>query len=196
MKESIRIIQSEHRSISAVLHGLKELTRMARDPALVPDWRAFRAMIRYIDEYPERFHHPKEDRYLFARVAARSLAGRELVRKLEAEHKEGARLVRELERALVLYEDRWPEGWEAFSQRVEAYARFHWDHMRTEEHDLLPLAEQHLTAEDWAYVDDGFAGSVDPVSDMQERNFRELFTRLVNLAPAPVGLGEPWKKAV
>jgi hemerythrin-like domain-containing protein len=196
MKESLRIIQSEHRSISAVLHGLKELVRLAKEPGVQPDFRAFRAMIRYIDEYPERFHHPKEDRYLFARVAARCLPGRELVRKLEAEHKEGARLVRELERALVFYEDRWPEGWEAFSRRVEEYARFHWDHMRTEERELLPLAEQYLTAEDWAVVDAGFAGSVDPVADMQERNFRELFTRLVNLAPAPVGLGEPWKKAV
>jgi hemerythrin-like domain-containing protein len=195
MKESIRIIESEHRSLSAVLHALKELTRMARDGALRPDFRAFRAMLRYIDEYPERFHHPKEDRYLFARLAKRCLAGRELVRKLEAEHREGARLVRELERALMLYEERWPEGWDEFAGLVDAYCRFEWDHMRTEEKQLLPLAELHLTAEDWEHVDAGFGGHLDPIAGMEERNFRELFTRLVNLAPAPVGLGEPWRKA-
>jgi hemerythrin-like domain-containing protein len=195
MKEAIRIIESEHRSLSAVLHALKELTRLAQDGRLRPDFRGFRAMIRYIDEFPERFHHPKEDRYLFERVAARSVHGRELVRKLEAEHVRGAQLVRELERAMLLYEDRWPEGWSELSARVEEYARFHWDHMRTEEKELIPLAERTLVPEDWAIVDDGFAGNLDPIAGMQEKNFRELFTRLVNLAPAPVGLGEPWKQA-
>ena len=195
MKEAIGIIQSEHRSISAVLHGLKELTRLAQDGDLKPDFRAFRAMLRYIDEYPERFHHPKEDRFLFGPLYNAVPDSRILIERLEGEHRMGARLVRELERALVLYEDSWPEGWDEFSARVEEYARFHWDHMRTEEQDLLPLAEAHFTAEDWARADAGFAGHDDPIAGMRERNFHELFTRLVNLAPAPVGLGEPWKKA-
>jgi hemerythrin-like domain-containing protein len=194
MKESIRIIQDEHRSMSAVLHGLKELTRMARDTKVKPDWRAFRAMIRYIDEYPERFHHPKEDRYLFSVLGRRAPAARCLLDRLEKEHEHSKKLVRELERALVLFEDRWPEGWDDFSARVADYCRFHWDHMRLEEKELLPLAELHLSAADWKDVDDGFAGNLDPIAGMQERNFRELFTRLVNLAPAPVGLGEPWEK--
>jgi hypothetical protein len=30
---------------------------------------------------------------------------------------------------------------------------------------------------------------------MRERDFDQLFTRIANLAPAPVGLGEPWKKS-
>jgi hemerythrin-like domain-containing protein len=195
MKESIRIIQLEHRSISAVLQGLKELVRMARDPVVRPDFRAFRAMLRYIDEYPERFHHPKEDRYLFAALLRKAPAAEPLIRRLESEHREGARLVRELERALMLFEERWPEGWDELSATVEAYCRFHWDHMRTEEKDLLPLAELHFAAGDWAFVDAGFAGHLDPIAGMEERNFRDLFTRLVNLAPAPVGLGEPWKRS-
>jgi len=194
MKESIRIIQSEHRSISSVLLGLKELTRMAADPAATPDWRPFRAMIRYIDEFPERFHHPKEDRYLFAVLRKKSSFSHFLIDRLEKEHLRSRALVRELERALVLLEDRWPQGLAEFSARVDEYCRFHWDHMRTEEKELLPLAEKQLTAEDWARVDAGFAGNVDPLQGLQERNFRELFTRLVNLAPAPVGLGEPWKR--
>ena len=194
MKESIRIIQSEHRSLSAVLVGLKELVRMAADPGRDPDFRAFRAMVRYIDEFPERFHHPKEDRYLFSKVAARSLAGRELVRKLEKEHERSAQLVRELERALVLLEDRWPQGLSEFSARVDEYCQFQWDHMGTEERELIPLAELSLKPEDRREIDAGFAGNLDPLEGLQERNFRELFTRLVGIAPAPVGLGDPWKR--
>lgn len=194
MKESIHIIQSEHRSLSAVLVGLKELVRMAADPSREPDFRAFRAMVRYIDEFPERFHHPKEDRYLFAVLRKKNSFAHFLIDRLEKEHQRSKELVRELERALVLLEDRWPQGLAEFSACVDEYCRFQWDHMHTEEKELLPLAEKQLTAEDWAYVDAGFAGNVDPLQGLQERNFRELFTRLVGIAPAPVGLGEPWKR--
>ena len=195
MKESIRTIHDEHRSMSAVLHALKHLTRIARDPAVQPDFRVFRAMLRYIDEYPERLHHPKEDEYLFARLAAVRPQARPLIERLESEHREGARLIRELERALLFFEDAGAGGWSNFSDLVEQYARFHWDHMRLEEDELIPLAERNFTPADWKVVDEGFAANANPIAQLKEHDFEALFTRLVNLAPAPVGLGEPWGKA-
>jgi hemerythrin-like domain-containing protein len=195
MKESIGIIQDEHRSISSVLQALKHLTRIAQDATIKPEFKAFRAMIRYIDEYPERLHHPKEDQFLFARLAARCPEARPLIERLESEHKEGARLIRELERALLFVEDSSPDGWTDFADMVEQYAQFHWDHMRLEEKELLPLAERHFTPQDWKVVDEGFSSNTDPIAQVKEKDFEALFSRLVNLAPAPVGLGEPWKKA-
>ena len=195
MHKSITILHNEHRSISAVVHGLKELARLAQDAKVKPDFRVFRAMLRYIDEYPERLHHPKEDRYLFAKLLERAPQTRPLVGRLTSEHEAGARLVRELERSVVFFEEGWPAGAREFQQTVEEYARFHWDHMRIEEKELIPLAEQHLTAEDWKWVDDAFAGNIDPIADLGEKDFEKLFSRIVSLAPAPVGLGEPWKKA-
>ena len=194
MKESIRIIHDEHRSISAVLHALKHLTRLARDSNVKPDFKVFRAILRYIDQYPERLHHPKEDAFLFARLAAVAPGTKALVERLESEHREGARLIRELERALLFFEETWPDGWSAFADLVEQYAAFHWDHMRVEETQLLPLLERHFSPADWKAADDGFAGNHDPIAQMKERDFQEMFTRLVNLAPAPVGLGDPWKR--
>jgi hemerythrin-like domain-containing protein len=194
MHKSITILHNEHRSISAVLHGLKELARLALDPKVKPDFRVFRAMLRYIDEYPERLHHPKEDKYLFARLLARAPQTLPLIRRLTSEHEEGARLVRELERSLLFFEDRWPARSREFQQAVEEYAQFHWDHMRLEEKELLPLAERHLTAKDWQWIDDAFAANRDPIADAREQDFEWLFSRIVDLAPAPVGLGEPWKK--
>lgn len=194
MHKSITILHSEHRSLSAVLHGLKELARVAQDAKLRPDFQVFRAMLRYVDEYPERLHHPKEDKYLFARLLARAPQTLPLIRRLTAEHEEGARLIRELERSLMFFEEGWPAGAREFQSAVEGYARFHWDHMRVEEKELLPLAEQHLTAEDWEWVDDAFAGNQDPIAGLREQDFERLFSRIVSLAPAPIGLGEPWKK--
>lgn len=194
MKEAIQILKSEHRSISAVLHGLKELARMAQSATVRPSFQVLRSMIRYIDEYPERLHHPKEDEFLFARLLERAPEAKLLIEELQAEHEEGARLVRELERALVFFEEGWPAGGREFQRAVDAYAEFHWQHMRKEEQQVLPLAESKLTAEDWKAIDGAFTANRDPISGTSERDFEQLFTRIVNLAPEPVGLGESWRR--
>ncbi len=195
MTDAISILKSEHRSISALLHGLKQLARMAQDTSARPRFQVLRSMLRYIDEYPERLHHPKEDKHLFARLARRVPEARELIEELKAEHLVGNRLVRELERALLFFEDAAPAGAREFLDAVNAYAEFHWQHMRKEEHALLPLAEQHLSAEDWAAIEAAFAANDDPLAGAAERGFQQLFQRIAEIAPAPVGLGERWRGA-
>lgn len=180
MRPALTIIRDEHRTISAVLHALKDLARAALEPGARPAFPALRAMIRYIDEFPEKLHHPKEDRHLFNRLEVRSAEARPLIATLRAEHEEGARLVRELERSLVFFEDGAPEGPGKFLEAVNAYADFHWKHMHKEETELLPLAEGCFTEGDWLEIDAAFQDNPD---------FDEQFTRIVNLAPEPVGLG-------
>ena len=193
MKDAISILKSEHRSISAVLHGLKELARMAQDATVRPRFQVLRSMLRYIDEYPERLHHPKEDEHLFARVAAHAPQARKLIDELKKEHEQGAGLIRELERALLFFEEGWPAGGREFQQAVDAFAEFHWQHMRKEELELLPIAERALTAGDWRAIERAFATNLDPIAELQERDYERLFSRIANLAPAPVGLGEAWR---
>ena len=187
--KAISILKNEHRSISAVLHGLKELARLAQEATVRPRFQVLRSMLRYIDEYPERLHHPKEDRYLFARVLKRAAEARPLVAELQAEHEEGARLIRELERALLFFEEGWPAGARAFRDAADGYAEFHWQHMHKEEQVLLPLAERVLTPADWKAIDRAFAANNDPAA----AGYQKLFSRIANLAPAPVGLGEAWR---
>lgn len=195
MNDAVRIIRDEHRSISAVLSGLQALARLAQDPAVRPDFEALRAMIYYIDAFPERMHHPKEDRYLFARLLARDPGARTLVEKLQAEHVAGADLVRELERSLLKFEELWPKGAADFAAAVERYAGFHWEHMRREEHELLLLAERALTDADWREIETAFSGNLDPIADLRDAEFGRLFQRIVSLAPEPIGLGARWKRS-
>ena len=196
MHQAIRIIHDEHRSISAVLSGLKSLAQMAQDSRLRPEFEVFRAMIYYIDAFPERMHHPKEDEHLFARLLQRKPDARALVEGLKAEHALGGQLVRDLEQALLEFEETWPQGAEKFAAAVENYSQFHWLHMGKEENELMPLARKALTAEDWAAIETAFAGNQDPIADLREKDFDKLYQRIVNLAPVPVGLGDRWKKAV
>ena len=191
---ALRKILDEHRAISAVLAGLRELARIAMDPQVRPEFPVFNAMIHYIDTFPERLHHPKEEQFLFAPLLARDREAAALVGTLSAQHEQGGRLIRELHRALLEFEISWPERAGQFREAVERYAEFHWDHMRREERELLPLAERHLQADDWRRLDEAFAANEDPLAAVPEDDFARLFTRIANLAPPPVGLGEPWKK--
>ena len=61
--------------------------------------------------------------------------------------------------------------------------------MRLEENDLLPLAERHLTDEDWDAIDAAFLGHADPLFGAEQGDeYRDLFRRLVTLAPPPIGV--------
>ena len=195
MNEATRIVRNEHRSISSVLHGLQELARTAQNPQVRPDFSVLRAMIYYIDAFPERLHHPKEDDVLFPRIVLRAPDAAALVQELRDEHVKGAVLIRNLERALIAFEIAWPFGAERFDDAVRAYSNFHWEHMRKEERVLLPIAEAALTEEDWKIVATAFERNDDPIADLREKDFTDLFSRIVAIAPAPVGLGKPWKRA-
>ena len=62
--------------------------------------------------------------------------------------------------------------------------------MREEEDLILPLAEQTLTASDWAEIDAAFSGHADPlIGEQLQRNYEALFSRIVALAPPPIGVG-------
>ncbi|MCB1713731.1 MAG: hemerythrin domain-containing protein, partial [Candidatus Competibacteraceae bacterium] len=70
------------------------------------------------------------------------------------------------------------------------YAGFQWAHMNKEEDVILPLAEKALLPSDWAEIDAAFSSNADPMVGVStQREFRELFRRVVNLMPAPMGLG-------
>lgn len=188
--EAIRIIHDEHRSLAAVLHGMLYLVRDIRLRAISPRFELFGAMIYYIDAFPERFHHPKEDAYLFKFLKMRCPDATPLIDQLEMEHRAGAEKVRTLEQALGRYQQGGAREFPAFAEAVQAYAAFHWDHMRAEEDKLLPLARIHLTADDWKEIDAVFVGNTDPLFGAEAgAEYDALFRRIVNLAPPPIGVG-------
>lgn len=192
--QAVRSIKDEHRTISAVLHGLRYLAQQSLDAKVLPDFDVFRAMIYYIDEFPERLHHPKEEKLLFARLVERLPAAAPLVGELHEEHLAGARLIRDLEHQLAYFQENFPGGATSFKAAVDAYADFHWNHMRKEEGKVLPLAAEHLQSGDWEAINAGFSANKDPVAGVPEKEFELLFSRIASIAPDPIGFGKRWKK--
>ena len=91
---------------------------------------------------------------------------------------------------MVHYQQGGAPEFPAFLTAVESYATFHWSHMKTEENEVLPLAEKHPTASDWDAIDAAFLGHTDPLLGVDaSAKYDALFSRIVNTAPPPIGVG-------
>lgn len=184
------IIHEEHAAVAAVLHSL--LAMVQRGPDHEPErfFDVLRAMLFYIDEFPEQRHHPKESNLLFPKIARACPDLMAVIQRLEKDHMAGEGKVRELQHLLL--------GWEligesrrgAFELQAREYVKFYLNHMRTEETQIMPAAESHLSPADWAELDAAFVADRDPLAGgVRDRHFDRLFTRIVLTAPAPIGVG-------
>ena len=187
---SLTIIRDEHQALAAMLRSLPMLLAQARRENKLPDFSVVRAMLFYIDEFPERLHHTKETQLLFPKVRARMPELAATLDRLDADHGQGERAVRELEHLLLAYEVMGESRREAFEQAVERYIASYLNHMAVEETEILPAAQAHLTPEDWVELDAAFAANKDPLAGHEpDDGYRPLFRKILNSAPAPIGLG-------
>lgn len=186
---AIGVIVKEH-ALPAVVHGMLYVVHGVRDRGDAPDFTLLGAMIGYIDMFPERLHHPKENDYLFRLLRARCPAASPLIDRLINNHRVGAETIRALGQALIRYEHRGDAEFSEFPTAVEMCADFERQRMRIEETELIPLAVRHLAAADWEEVDAAFLGTSDPLLGAQVGSrYDALFSCIVNLAPLPIGSG-------
>ena len=187
---TLRIIREEHAALSAMLRSILLLLAQHRRNASLPDFAALRAMLFYVDEFPEQRHHRLESDLLFPKLRARTPLSRALLDKLDADHACGAHRIRDLEHSLVGFEMMGEARRAAFEHDAERYVAFYLAHMALEEQEILPLAERTLTPRDWLELDEAFADNRDPLTGhAPTADYRALFTRIVNAVPAPIGLG-------
>src|SRR5262245_24646273 len=191
LAEPLAALYSEHRSIAAVLSAIEALVREPRDRGARIDPRVFRAALYYLDVFAEREHHPKEERALFSRLRTRTREADAVLDELGREHEAGERAMRELEQALVRFEEGGDAEFSAFADAVERFVGRCREHMQKEERGIMPLARRVLGADDWAAIEAVFAAHRDPLAGARTDDYDALFQRIVSLAPAPIGLGPP-----
>lgn len=190
MPKALNIIKDEHRSLAAVLQGLLHVVKEIEAGRMAPDFQLMRAMLHYLEAFPDALHHPKEDQYLHPRLRARSSEAERMLEFVEEEHRGSPQLTQELIAALERYQQEGQAGLPAFASAVAEYAAFQWRHIEREEQELLPLALRVLTPEDWDEIAAGFGTHRDPLGGVTvNKEFRQLFREIANLTPAPFGLG-------
>jgi len=192
---TLRIIRDEHGVLSAVLRSISLLLSESSRRGVKLDYMVLRAMLFYIDEFPERVHHPKESSLLFPKLRARSSAVAAVLDRLDRDHATSHQAVRDLEHQVLELEMMsdsrdFDVRRTRFDAALQTYVTAYLDHMHLEEVEVLPLAEKVLTERDWAELDEAFMQNRDPLTYRDgEDEFRPLFKRILMTLPAPLGLG-------
>ena len=127
-----------------------------------------------------------------------------VISELLAQHEEGEERVSDLKDRIAELEALWDGRWqgdgaakfEAFADAVDSYVDFERAHGRKEGVEVMPRAQEALTAEDWAPIEAAFSANDDPIFGAEPRSrFDNLYSEIVALAPAPMGYAEREKPA-
>jgi hemerythrin-like domain-containing protein len=186
---ALQIIRDEHSTLAAILRSLVQMLK--RGPGDEPErfFDVVRAMLFYIDEFPEKRHHPKESELLFPMLLRVAPELQPVIDALEVEHEHGQQRVRELQHQLLAWELLGEAHRTAFESAAAAYVAFYLNHMKVEETRLLPVADR-IGEADRARLDAAFQENRDPLGpEGRQAVYERLFTRIVMSAPAPIGVG-------
>lgn len=184
--QALQIIQEEHRKLWRVAITIDSVAdELDAGSPLTPDF--FNAVFDYIESFVDQAHHPKEDDYLFRLVRQRTDRAAATLAVLEADHQSGPTKLKHLRACL----GRASQGaCTEFTAALRDYTQGLKEHIRIEERDLIPLAREVLNADDWAEIDRAFLDNRDPLfGEEASEQYRELYHRIVALAPESVGLG-------
>ncbi|MFA5913604.1 MAG: hemerythrin domain-containing protein [Sterolibacterium sp.] len=173
MSDSIALWHAEHRHFSRLL-DLLERQVVAFHADNQPNFELMLDLVSYLRYFPDRHHHPRED-VAFSRLAERDPQIRTMVDQLLQEHRviaaAGSELLKYLEQVVddVVVE----------RAKVEAaaatYLVYYRRHLALEDRDIVPRAEQLLTAADWEAVVAAIPHGADPLfGEDCEPRYREL----------------------
>lgn len=184
--EALRIISDEHKNFWRMAVTLEQVANELEAGASVAP-AFFQSAFDYIEQFADRAHHLKEDDHLFRLMRLRSADVGPMIDALEADHRLASTHLIELRKEFAKARSGQQAGLVASLRDYTARLK---KHITTEETEAMPLARKILTAEDWAEIDAKFSDNQDPVFGAQARaEFRELYHRVVSLAPESVGLG-------
>jgi branched-chain amino acid transport system ATP-binding protein len=153
------------------------------------DVRLLESIARYIETFPDRIHHPKEEQYLFKAMRKRSPEAAAMLDGLYKEHQKENVMIRDYAAAVAAYERDGAKARAAMAVMARDYADFMENHIERENREAFPLAERILTEADWAAIDAAFLDNDDPMLGGPARaEFDALHRRIVALGLPPMGL--------
>jgi len=189
MKTLLDALWNEHRSIAAVLHAMTQVLRNAGPQGQDLDPKLLRAMLYYLEVFPERVHHPKEEQYLFAAIRRRTHDADDVLVALAREHEEGEQAIRSLEQALLRYEQGGAAEFEPLREALTRFVAGYREHLRKEEQEVMPIAQRVLGDTEWAELNAEWAAHHDPLAGIESGDeYERLLDRIVELAPPPLGI--------
>ncbi len=161
MTNIIDSLHEDHANLTKLLDALERQLGLF-DLGETPDYDIVRGVVDYCLNYPDLYHHPKEDLVLEHLKAADPVAAA-AIGDLAAEHQVLAALTRHFADAIdaILQDIQVPRG--PFEDAAHRFLEAYREHMNKEERAFLPAARRALGAADWAEIDARLSRPEDPL---------------------------------
>jgi len=186
--DALRIISEDHNNLWRMAITVDQLALELEDgAALESDFLA--SVLDYIVQYETQLHHPREDEYLFRYLRLRSPQVASIIDGLTQDHRNAVGRHQALRSSLAAAAAGQLTG-TALAGQLRHYTADLKAHILVEEKQLLPLAHKTFLPADWADIDRAFQDSRHPqFGELAQARFRELYHRIVSVAPESLGLG-------
>lgn len=158
----IRDLRTDHHNILRVLRLLKRSLNTLDGKTDSREFERARECIKYLCEYPDNVHHPRED-LMFEMLINREPSIAEKVGDLHREHVDLYTRSKQLHSAMETAETGLSIALEVLHQQASGFSDMQISHMRHEELAVFPLIEQKLTLNDWKEIIAKAPAEKDPV---------------------------------
>jgi hemerythrin-like domain-containing protein len=177
MTDAIAMWRAEHADYSRLLNVFEEQLA-AYNAGNDPNYRLMLDIVSYLQDFPDRFHHPRED-VAFAMLVERDPELQLPINRLLQEH----RVIAATGEALADRLTDILEGMSLARTALEApaalYLVYYRHHIATEEREILPRAAKLLSRDDWRIVAHAVSSTPDPLfGERFEERYRELRERI------------------
>jgi nucleotide-binding universal stress UspA family protein/hemerythrin-like domain-containing protein len=181
-ERALDIIRDEHRSIAVVVSALRDLAKELGDTPPGPaDVISIAGMVSYLRGFPEKVHHPKEERHLHRLMRLRDPSCEPLLAEVESQHARERVLLEQISTSLAPGDHCSP----ALHEAVLRFADHVFAHLKLEESQVLRRARECLGDADWAEVAEAFRENDDGrFGNLDSAELRRVFSRIANAIAA------------
>lgn len=175
---SLQLLLEDHKTLGAVIEALEvHLPEVARRDPETLDLLA--NLIDYIAEYPDRVHHPREDR-IIERLIDKGLTPSEriIVELTVAQHAELAAATARMELDIDALLSKQHDAGVQFDHDARIYLAMQKEHMRREEQQLFPVAVRLFTTADWKEIEASEPEIPDPLQESRLDRYASLLALL------------------
>lgn len=163
MRKTLDRLRQDHRNFARLFDVIAREATLAREGRL-PNISLLREIMVYLEDYPTRHHHPCEE-LIYGHLICQFPTTASDVFGLIHEHRSLLERTAVLKEAIVALDSRTVEARHAFASAAAAFVAEQRQHMRAEEKEFFPYAENFLTPTQWDEVDRGTSAVRDSAFD-------------------------------
>ena len=172
MSEAIESLRQDHKNMWKLLDVIEVEFNVFKSGE-TPDYELLSSALRYCLNYPELYHHPKED-LIFARLQERGDGSSQGFTDLHGEHEALNELTRRVSALVQRISEEAEVARPAAAELLDNFIATYRQHIRDEEKQFFPTAVKVLTNDDWVEIDRKIARFQDPFQDARAMDYQDL----------------------